>query len=239
MKTKKYLWTTVQHTWEDNESTVKPKCQLILMYLGHGRFGEYIPVKTSEQEILTLDNLSTNNTEKTPKKQPKRDCKRTQNQNVSNQHSIEKRETRKQRHVNYAHLNLGIDSNEDKSPPRKRKQSKAIALHEPSQTVLTAHNDQVTRKSLQRSAHDKRSLIGTVIMTPLAKEIKSENNKEIKTEQDWLNLPKNTPKEDFSLNDPNVRPRLVHRDGSLCHSKSAWASLNHKPPLKDFKLPAL
>ena len=58
----------------------------------------------------------------------------------------------------------------------------------------------------------------------------------VKTEQDWLKLSKNIPKDDFSLNDPNVHPRLIHRDGSLCHSKSAWASLNKKPPLKDFKL---
>ena len=26
----------------------------------------------------------------------------------------------------------------------------------------------------------------------------------VKTEQDWLKLPKNTLKDDFSLNDPNV-----------------------------------
>ena len=30
------------------------------MYLGHGRYGEYISVVTPENEILTLEDLSTN-----------------------------------------------------------------------------------------------------------------------------------------------------------------------------------
>ena len=34
-------------------------------------------------------------------------------------------------------------------------------------------------------------------------------------------------------------PRLIHKDGSLCHSKTYWASLNKKPPLKEFELPDL
>ena len=61
----------------------------------------------------------------------------------------------------------------------------------------------------------------------------------VKTEKDWLSLPKNIPKENISLYDPNVHPRLIHKDGSICHSKSYWKSLNKKPPLKEFKLPDL
>ena len=34
-------------------------------------------------------------------------------------------------------------------------------------------------------------------------------------------------------------PRLIHKDGSLCHSKTYWASLNKEPPLKEFELPDL
>ena len=128
-------------------------------------------------------------------------------------------------------LNLGIDSNEDKSPPRKHRQSKAVALCEPSQTVIAAQNDRITRKSLQSSEYEQTKLIGTVIITPPAKEIKEEDEdmKKVKTEQDGLKLPKNISKDNYSVNDPNVCPRLIHKDRSLCHSRTYWASLNKKP----------
>ena len=60
VKTSKLFWTTVSHTWNDNKANLQPKCELILMYLGHGRYGEYISVVTPENEILTLEDLSTN-----------------------------------------------------------------------------------------------------------------------------------------------------------------------------------
>ena len=60
VKTSKLFWTTVSHTWNDNEASLRPKCELILMYLGHSRYGEYISVVTPENEILTLEDLSTN-----------------------------------------------------------------------------------------------------------------------------------------------------------------------------------
>ena len=60
VKTSKLFWTMVKHTWNDNETSLRPKCELILMYLGHGRYGEYMSVVTPENEILTLDDLSTN-----------------------------------------------------------------------------------------------------------------------------------------------------------------------------------
>ena len=79
-----------------------------------------------------------------------------------------------------------------------------------------------------------------MIITPPAKEIKSEHqDSAVKTEKDWLSLPKNIPKEKISLSDPNVHPRLIHKDGSICHSKTYWKSLNKKPPLKEFELPDL
>ena len=46
-------------------------------------------------------------------------------------------------------------------------------------------------------------------------------------------------KENLSINDPNVHPRLIHKDGTICRSKMYWASINRKPPLKEFELPDL
>ena len=60
VKTGKLFWTTVGHKWGDNESDLRTKCELILMYLGHGRYGQYISVVTLEQDILTLNDLTTN-----------------------------------------------------------------------------------------------------------------------------------------------------------------------------------
>ena len=61
----------------------------------------------------------------------------------------------------------------------------------------------------------------------------------MKTEQDWLKLPKNIPKENISLDDPNVCPRLIHKDRMICHSKTYWSSIKRKPPLKECELPDL
>ena len=120
-------------------------------------------------------------------------------------------------------------------------QSKAAALCKPSQTVIAARNQRLTRKSIQSSEYEHTKLIGTVIITPPTKEIKGEDDdsKKINTEQDWLKLAKNIPKDTLSLNDPNVHPRLIHKDGSVCHSKTYWASLNRKPSLKEFEFPDL
>ena len=106
--------------------------------------------------------------------------------------------------------------------------------------MIAARNQSITRKSLQKSDNEQTKLIGTVIITPPAKEIKNENDgQKVKTEQDWLKLPKNIPKENISLDDPNVHPRLIHKDGTICHSKTYWSSIKRKPPLKEFELPDL
>ena len=256
----------VSHTWNDNETSVRPKCELILLYLRHGRYGKYISVVTPESDVLTLEDLSTNrptaptshptkcvNNKKsgTPalpqsdshsinkpsnkkginNKQPKQKC-------GTNDPTPGKRVTRNKRRINYVDLNLGIDSNDDSSPPRKHKQSKAVTLREPSKTVIAARNQWITRRSLQKSENEQTKLIGTVIITLPAKEIKGENDrKKVKTEQDWLKLPKNIPKENISLDDLNAHPRLIHKDGTICHSKTYWSSIKRKPPLKEFELP--
>ena len=75
-----------------------------------------------------------------------------------------------------------------------------------------------------------------MIITPPAKAIKHEEDEthKIKAEKDWLKLSKNIPKDNYSFSDPNVCPRLIHKDGSVCHNKSTCTSLNKKPPLKEF-----
>ena len=168
VKTSKLFWTMVSHTWSDNETSVQPKYELILLYLGHGRYGKYISVVTPESDMLTLEDLSTNrataptinpaicvNNKKsgTPamprsdnptinkpfnkkgknNKQPKQQC-------VNSDPTPGKQVTRNKRCINYTDLNLGIDSNDDSSPPRKCKQSKAVALCKPSQTIIAARN---------------------------------------------------------------------------------------------------
>ena len=257
VKTNKLFWTTVKHTWEDDDASIRSKCELFLMYLDTGKFGEYIPVVTPEKGALTLEDLSTNNPRIKPKKtntkkpKPSKASKPPYTSSVtrgSSKKNIEtqnnaiptKRSTRNKRRINYADLNLGIESSEESSPPRKRKKSIAATLREPSPMVIAARNQRITRKGLQSSEYTHTSLIGTVIITPPAKVKKSEHqDSAVKTEKDWLSLPKNIPKENISLSDPNVHPRLIHKDGSICHSKSYWKSLNKKPPLKEFELPDL
>ena len=46
--------------------------------------------------------------------------------------------------INYADLNTGIDSEPDHSPPRKKKRDVVTALREPSQTVISAHQQCIT-----------------------------------------------------------------------------------------------
>ena len=187
IKTSKLFWTMVSHTWNDNETSVRPKCELILLYLGHGRYGEYISVVTPESDVLTLEDLSTNrptaptshpaicvnnknsgtpavpqsdshsitkpsNKKGINNKQPKQQC-------VNTDPTPGKQMTRNKQHINYADLNLGIDSNDNSSPPRKRKQSKAVALREPSQTVIAARNQRITRKSLQNPRMNRQNLL--------------------------------------------------------------------------------
>ena len=200
------------------------KCELILLYLGHGRYIDYISVVTPEQDVLTLNDLSTNkpdspkktpckkspvvtpvetttepvlpklydlstNTLVSPKRQPqKKKTSVTKPRKVETTTELvaDKGITRTKWRINYVDLNLGIDSTDDKSVPRKHKQSKAIAFREPSQTVIAARNQRVAQKSIQNSKYEHTKLIGTVIITPPAKEIKGkdEDTKKIKTEQD-------------------------------------------------------
>ena len=170
--------------WGDDENILRPKCELILLYLGHGRYDEYISVLTPDQDVLQLTDLSANKktTSETtmpatkpdtinkpttpkpklkiraklkshsiqtmpsdiptsPKKRPQwNKCTSVEVIDVIDESTTNKRVTRPKRCINYADLNLGIDSNDEQFPPRKHKPSKALALREPSQTVITARN---------------------------------------------------------------------------------------------------
>ena len=138
-----------------------------------------------------------------------------------------------QKQINYTHLNTGIDSEPDHSPPRKKKRDIVAALREPSQTVLSAHQQHITRHGLRKLIpspdHKTPKLVGTMIISPLAKTFLS--NKEIKQEDDWLKLPKNVPTETRSLMDPLVKFTIKHVDGSICQHKKTWAFYNRKQPL--------
>ena len=143
--------------------------------------------KSGTPAVPQSDNPSINK----PSNKKGKNNKQLKQQCVNTDPTPGKHLTRNKRRINYADLNLGIDSNNNSSPPRKHKQSKAVALREPSQTVIAARNQRVTRKSLQKSESEQTKLIGTVIIMQPAKEIKEENDgKKIKTEQDWLKLPK-------------------------------------------------
>ena len=133
----------VQHRWGNDESVVRSKCELILLYLGHRWYGEYISLETPEQDVLTLENLNTNkpagNTKTTTNKSRRARSNKTSGSNAMDLF-VGKRETRKQKCVNYADLNLGLDTSDDQSPPRKHKLSKAVAICEPSQVVIAARS---------------------------------------------------------------------------------------------------
>ena len=54
------------------------------------------------------------------------------------------------KHISYADLNTGIDSEPDYSPPHKKKHDVVAALREPSQTVISAHRQHITRQGLRK-----------------------------------------------------------------------------------------
>ena len=130
VKTGILFWTTVSHKWGDNESELRPKCELILMYLGHGRYSKYISVVTPEQDIVTLNDLTTNKPV-SPKKYPRK--KQDKHAKPTEETVPVQRSTRTKKCVNYADLNLGIDSNDDKSPPCKCRVRQQLYANPPKQ----------------------------------------------------------------------------------------------------------
>ena len=59
----KLFWTTVQHTWSDHEHDIKVKCELWLIYMGPGKFAEYIPLmQIPDSNELSLKSVEVMNT---------------------------------------------------------------------------------------------------------------------------------------------------------------------------------
>ena len=219
--TKQFYWTTVAHDWADTEETVSRKCELELVYMGPGRFGEMIPVS--------------NPTPAPPLQPGVRTSKRTkQRVNYASMNTgTEERKTEK------------------KTPPRKRKHKSPLPKKEPSSKRIKAQKMLTRQgvKNLSSPGHDGK-LVGTAIITsPSSSDsnapndgnrstestVKSEPN--IKKEDDFLQLPPNMPRTVVDLKDPNVQVTIRHRDGSLCHSKKSYASYNQIPPPRPDELP--
>ena len=120
--TKKWFWTTVLHKYEDQESDIMTRCELSLIFMGGGRFSEYIPVK--QPSIQNMRNVSsmTSNTVRPRLPDSPLPIPAVKPCPTNNPLSTDRRSSRKMRCVNYADLNLGIDTESvDKSPPRKKK----------------------------------------------------------------------------------------------------------------------
>ena len=62
--TKKLYWTTVAHTWDDSKETVMKKCELSLVYMGPGKYGEFNPIKKPTESDVTTENIPKANTNK-------------------------------------------------------------------------------------------------------------------------------------------------------------------------------
>ena len=214
--TKKYYWTTVAHDWADTEEIVGRKCELELIYMGPGRFGELIPIINPANQTTPPPGTRTSN-------RPKYRL----NYAAMNTGTEENKK-------------------EKKTPPRKRKRESPLPKKEPSakriksQKMLTRQGV----NELASPNHTGR-LIGTVVVTSPSSsdstqpetEIKTEIK--IKTEEDILRLPPNVPRKVVDLRDPTVPLVIRHTDGSLCHSKKSYAFYNKTPPPRHDELPDL
>ena len=222
--TKKYYWTTVAHDWADTEEIVGRKCELELIYMGPGRFGELIPIITPGPPALPTPGIRTSNR-----------TKNRLNYAAMNTGTEERKK-------------------EKKTPPKKRKRKSPLPKKEPSskriktQKMLTRQG----LSELSSPTHKAR-LIGTAIVTSPSSsestqpeqesEINAEPNikteQKIKTEEDLLRLPPNVPRKVVDLRDPNVPVLIRHTDGSVCHSKRSYAYYNKRPPPRPDELPDL
>ena len=60
--TKKLYWTTVAHTWGDSEQKIVAKCELSLVYMGPGNFGEFVSLNKKDTDVSVLtENTSKDN----------------------------------------------------------------------------------------------------------------------------------------------------------------------------------
>ena len=81
--TKKLYWTTVAHTWDDSKETIMKKCELSLIYMGPGKYGEFIPIKKPTEVDVTTENIPESNTNKDKTSIPGPDNISTENNTVA------------------------------------------------------------------------------------------------------------------------------------------------------------
>ena len=220
--TKKYYWTTVAHDWADTEEIVGRKCELELIYMGPGRFGELIPIITPM-----------------PPNQPSpgtRTSSRTKNRLNYAAMNTGTEENKK----------------EKKTPPKKRKRKFPLPKKQPSSKRIRSQKMLTRQGLNELSSPTHRAkLIGMAIVTSpsssgsthpetgLDTDLTVKVEPKIKTEEDLLRLPPNVPRKVVYLKDPNVPLLIRHTDGSVCHSKKSYASYNKKPPPRPNELPDL
>ena len=222
--TKKYYWTTVAHDWADTEEIVGRKCELELIYMGPGRFGEFIPVITPGPPNPPPAGIRTSN--------------RTKNRINYASMNTGTEENKKER----------------KTPPKKRKRKSPLPKKEPSAKRIKSQKMLTRQGLTELSSPTHRAkLVGTAIITSPSgsentqpeqgQEINTEptvkTEPKIKSEDDLLRLPPNIPRKVVDLKDPNVPLIIRHTDGSICHSKKSYASFNKNPPPRPDELPDL
>ena len=193
MYTKKFYWTTVAHNWADTEEIVARKCELELIYMGPGRFGELIPIVTPVPTNQPPPGIRTSNR-----------TKNRLNYAAMNTGTEEKKKERK-------------------TPPRKRKRKSPLPKKEPSAKRIRSQRMLTRQGLSELSSPTHRAkLIGMAIVTSPSSseatqpkqetEIDTEPNvktePKIKTEEDLLRLPPNVPRKVVDLRDPNV-PVLI------------------------------
>ena len=218
--TKKYYWTTVAHDWADTEEIVSRKCELELVYMGPGRFGELIPVVTPANQ--PTPGVRTSNRTRT-----------RLNYAVMNTGTEENKKEKK----------TPPRKRKRKSPlPKKEPSAKRMK----SQKMLTRQGV----NELASPNHTGRLIGTVVVTSPSSSDSTQPetetNNKveikteiKIKTEEEILRLPPNVPRKVVDLRDPAVPLIIRHTNGSLCHSKKSYAFYNRTPPPRNDELPDL
>ena len=134
--TKKYYWTTVAHDWADTEEIVGRKCELELIYMGPGRFGELIPIVTPTPANLPPPGSRSSNRTKT-----------RINYAAMNTGTEENKKERK-------------------TPPKKRKRKSPLPRKQPSSKRIKSQKMLTRQGLRELSSPTHRAkLIGTAILT--------------------------------------------------------------------------
>ena len=189
--TKKYYWTTVAHDWVDTEEIVGRICELELIYMGPGRFGELIPIispepppppgiRTSNRTKNRLNYAAMNTGTEERKKEKKTPPKKRKRKSPLPKKEPSFKRIKTQKMLTRQGLN------ELSSPTQKARLIGTVIVTSPS--------------SSESTQPEETAEINT--------ELKIKTEQIIKTEEDLLKLPPNVPRKVVDLKDPNV-PVLI------------------------------